>query len=154
ACGKNRAAHVSKRPRGRRLLTCAALIGYRFYFFSASATNLSIASSSALPPGEPTYLWRMTPLWSRVDRGGQPRTCHSAEIGPPVPLGPFQNERQVICSFSFFFLQSSRSLSLLTPIRAKGLPSSRFTSDRSWGNIARHGGHQCPQKSSRTTLPR
>ena len=33
-------------------------------------------------------------------------------------------------------------LSLLMPIRANGLPSSLFTSDRSCGYMPRQGGHQ------------
>ena len=75
------------------------------------------------------------------------------EIGPPV-LPPFQKERQVICSSFSVSLSLLRSSSLLTPTRAKGLPASRFTSDRSCGYMARQGGHQLPQKSSTTTLPR
>ena len=35
-----------------------------------------------------------------------------------------------------------------------GLSESCFTSDRSCGYMARQGGHQSPQKSSMTTLPR
>ena len=38
--------------------------------------------------------------------------------------------------------------------KAKGRPANFFTSDRSWGIIARQGPHQNPQKSRKTTLPR
>ena len=64
------------------------------------------------------------------------------------------NDRQVMRSFSRIGLRASRSGSELTPTRANGLPSSFFTSDRSCGYMARHGGHQFPQKSSKTTFPR
>ena len=74
--------------------------------------------------------------------------------GPPVPCGPFQKERQVICSFSKTAFSAFRSGSEFTPTNAKGLSSSFFTSDRSCGYMARQGPHQFPQKSSKTTLPR
>src|SRR6516162_6116785 len=122
--------------------------------FSISAIKSSIAlSRSPTLRGLPTHLWRITPLPSMIQRDGQPVTPHFDEIGPPVPP-PFQNDRQVMCSLARTFFSSSRSWSLLTPIRANGLPSRRFTSDRSCSYMARQGPHQFPQKSSSTTFPR
>ena len=43
---------------------------------------------------------------------------------------------------------------VLTPIMAKGLSLSLFTSDRSWGQLARQLGQYSCQKYSSTTLPR
>jgi hypothetical protein len=57
-------------------------------------------------------------------------------------------------SFSRTFLRASRSVSLLTPMMAKGWFLYFSTSDRSCGYMARQGPHQLPQKSSRTTFPR
>src|SRR5438067_12170579 len=73
-------------------------------------------------------------------------------MGPSV-LPPSHQERQVSWFLSLTFFTSSRLSSELTPSRAKGLSASFFTSDRSCGYMARQGPHQCPQKSSRTTLP-
>ena len=39
-------------------------------------------------------------------------------------------------------------------VKRRGSFSSLLTSDRSCGYMARHGGHQSPQKSSTTTWPR
>src|SRR5438132_5969793 len=94
----------------------------------------------------------MTPLASNTYTVGQLCTFHWVEIGPLVPL--FQNDRQVMFSSFIRCLMCSRSVSLLTPTRTKGLPSRRFTSDRSCGYMARQGPHQSPQKSSVTTFPR
>src|SRR5919197_2264227 len=83
---------------------------------------------------------------------GHPETFHLVAIGPSVPP-PSQNDRQVILSFFITALSASRSLSLLTPSSANGLPSYFFTSDRSCGYMARQGPHQWPQKSRTTTFP-
>src|SRR5688500_18094408 len=99
-------------------------------------------------------LYRMTPLASMIQSDGQDRTPYFREIVPPGPAGPFQNDRQVIRSSASLDFRPCRSSSLFTPIRANGLPSIFFTSDRSYGYMARHGGHQSPQKSRRTTFPR
>ena len=72
----------------------------------------------------------------------------------PLVSPPSHHDRQVIFSFSITFLSFSLSASLLTPSRANGLSSRRFTSDRSCGYMARQGPHQLPQKSSTTTFPR
>src|SRR5262249_44795428 len=82
---------------------------------------------------------------------GQASTFHLSAIAPSVPRGPFQNDRQVIRSRCRSGLIASRFGSLLTPIKAKGLFANFFTSDRSCGYMARHGGHQFPQKSGLTT---
>jgi hypothetical protein len=112
-----------------------------------------MAVSIADGAGDPSHFCRITPLASISTRVGQPRTLHSFEIGPSVPP-PFQNDRQVILYSFMMSLRASRSSSLFTPIRANGLLSSLFTSDRSCGNMARQGPHQNPQKSSNTTFPR
>src|SRR5262245_49673142 len=70
------------------------------------------------------------------------------------PSRPSENDRQVIVFFSSHFLRAWRSESRLTPTRANGLPSSRFTSDRSCGTMAMHAPHHSAQKSSTTTFPR
>ncbi len=84
---------------------------------------------------------------------GQPVTPHLVEMGPLVPSRPFQKLRQVSSYSTRTFLRVSRSASLFTPIRANGWSFSLFTSDRSCGYMARHGGHQSPQKSMTTTFP-
>src|ERR1041385_140213 len=82
---------------------------------------------------------------------GQPMTFHLLAMGPLV-LPPSHQERQVMFSFLRTCLSFDFS-SLLTPISANGFPSSRFTSDRSCGYMARQGPHQSPQKSITRTLP-
>src|SRR5438067_619020 len=72
----------------------------------------------------------------------------------PLVSPPSHHERQVIFSSAMTFLRKSLLGSLLMPRRAKGLDSIFCTSDRSCGYMARHGPHQCPQKSSITTFPR
>ena len=60
----------------------------------------------------------------------------------------------VIDSLTSVSLSASRSSSLLTPNKAKGLSAYFFTSDRSCGYNSRQGPHQWPQKVNMTTLPR
>ena len=50
--------------------------------------------------------------------------------------------------------EAFRIMEKKNPELTNGLPSNRFTSDRSCGYMARQGGHQCPQKSRTTTFPR
>src|SRR5215813_6654220 len=119
---------------------------------SASLTRSSMALSSTASPGLPSHLCLITPLGSMTNKVGQPCRAHSSAIDDPLPPRLLRNERQVICCFSFLALSvSAESVSSpLTPRRTKGLPSSFFTSDRSCGNIATQGPHQCAQKSSKT----
>jgi hypothetical protein len=56
------------------------------------------------------------------------------------------NDRQVSFSSSMIFLSFFASILMLTPIRAKGLSARFLTSDRSWGQLARHVGQYCDQK--------
>ena len=92
--------------------------------------------------------------WGRGRRWwARPSRRRAMAIGPPV-LPPSNQDGQVICSLAIAACSSSRFLSLLMPTRANGLPSSLFTSDRSCGYMSRQGGHQSPQKSRTTTLPR
>ena len=118
----------------------------------ASCNNSSINRSSVSPLGAPSNFLRMTPLASMRTSVGKARMVHDVAIGPLVL--PSRNDRQVRFSDRTASLTVSLLGSLLTPTRANGLPSSFFTSDRSCGYMARQGGHQCPQKSSSTTLPR
>src|SRR2546430_625280 len=95
---------------------------------------------------------RITPLDSMTYTAENADTFHLVVIGPARP--PSHHDRHVISSSCMCLRSACRSVSLLTPRRANGMPSNRLTSDRSWGYIARQGPYHDPQKWSTTTLPR
>src|SRR5262249_55320986 len=72
----------------------------------------------------------------------------------PSPSAWSVKERKMSCSLAITSLSVLGLWQLmLTPIRANGLSCIALTSDRSWGQKARHCSQNSLQKSSKTTLP-
>ena len=79
--------------------------------------------------------------------------CADSYIGVPglfhraLIVSPPTNDRQLSFSLSVMALSFFGSVVLvLTPTSAKGLASSFLTSDRSWGQLARHFSQYSDQK--------
>src|ERR1700751_1918423 len=114
------------------------------------ALFIASSSSAAVPCPNPDWRKRITPSLSKTIYVGNDSILKASSTTPDKSMYSVQF---IFCA-SMKVRQTSSSSSELTPTSSNPLPAYFFCSSRNTGTDSRHGGHQVPQKSINTTLPR